>query len=176
MLDTPDFLRLVVDRVRLAILGHAAIGPIDVAELAKALGVDRRRVLKEVASLEAAGLLIDGVLIEEALWEIAAAAPRLAEASAEVVEGPWTADEVKTLQTFFSGSRLSRIPEKRAKRLVVLERLSQEFEPGVQYPERQVSFMLQLFHPDFAALRRYLVDEGFLTREDGMYWRSGGRT
>jgi hypothetical protein len=36
--------------------------------------------------------------------------------------------------------------------------------------------MLQLFHPDFAALRRYLVDEGFLTREDGVYWRSGGRT
>jgi hypothetical protein len=35
---------------------------------------------------------------------------------------------------------------------------------------------LQLFHPDFAALRRYLVDEGFLTREDGVYWRSGGRT
>lgn len=176
MLDAPDFLRLVVDRVRLAILGHAAVGPIDHPALGRALGVDERRILKEVASLEAAGLLIDGVLIEEALWEIAAAGPRLAEASPEVVEGPWSADEVKTLQTFFSGNRLSRIPEKRAKRLVVLERLSQEFEPGINYPERQVSFMLQLFHPDFAALRRYLVDEGFLTREDGVYWRSGGRT
>lgn len=176
MLDAPDFLRLVVDRVRLAILGHAAVGPINAAEMAESLGVDQRRILKELASLEAAGLMIDGVLIEEALWEIAASAPRLAEASAEVVEGPWTADEVRTLQTFFTGNRLSRIPEKRAKRLVVLERLSQEFEPGVKYPERQVSFMLQLFHPDFAALRRYLVDEGFLTREDGVYWRSGGRT
>jgi hypothetical protein len=176
VLDAPDFLRLVVDRVRLGILGHAATGRVDPPGLARALGVDERRILKEIGSLEAAGLMIDGVLIEEALWEIAAAAPRLAGASAEVVDGPWTADEVKTLQTFFSGNRLSRIPEKRAKRLVVLERLALEFDPGVNYPERQVSFMLQLFHPDFAALRRYLVDEGFLTRQDGIYWRSGGRT
>lgn len=29
-------------------------------------------------------------------------------------------------------------------------------------------------HDDFAALRRYLVDEGFLARRDGYYWRSGG--
>lgn len=176
MLEASDFLRLVVDRVRLAILGQAALGRVDPAELAAALGVDQRRILKELASLEAAGLMVDGALIEEALWEIAAAAPRMAEASAGVVEGPWTADEVKTLQAFFSGDRLSRIPEKRAKRLVVLERLAQEFEPGVKYPERQVSFMLQMFHSDFAALRRYLVDEGLLTREDGVYWRSGGRT
>ena len=34
--------------------------------------------------------------------------------------------------------------------------------------------MLQRFHPDHAALRRYLVDDQFLTREDGRYWRSGG--
>ena len=29
-------------------------------------------------------------------------------------------------------------------------------------------------HPDTAALRRYLVDEGMLDREAGEYWRSGG--
>jgi hypothetical protein len=29
-------------------------------------------------------------------------------------------------------------------------------------------------HPDVAALRRYLVDEGLLTREAGVYWRNGG--
>jgi hypothetical protein len=26
-----------------------------------------------------------------------------------------------------------------------------------------------------AALRRYLVDEGFLDRDHGRYWRTGGR-
>ena len=35
--------------------------------------------------------------------------------------------------------------------------------------------MLKRFHPDAAALRRYLVDEGFMCREQGEYWRTGGR-
>ena len=54
-------------------------------------------------------------------------------------------------------------------------RLAQEFEPGLRYQEVDVNFTLQLFNPDYTALRRYLVDEGFLTRSEGVYWRSGGR-
>jgi hypothetical protein len=34
--------------------------------------------------------------------------------------------------------------------------------------------MLSAFHPDYAALRRYLVDESLLAREGGTYWRVGG--
>ena len=70
--------------------------------------------------------------------------------------------------------RLHTIPSKHAKLLVVLDHLAQEFEPGQTYPEAQVNTMLQRFHPDYAALRRYLVENGFLTREDSVYWRSGG--
>jgi hypothetical protein len=44
----------------------------------------------------------------------------------------------------------------------------------VRYPERQVSLFLSALHADYAALRRYLVDEDFLSRSDGQYWRSGG--
>jgi hypothetical protein len=36
--------------------------------------------------------------------------------------------------------------------------------------------MLAQVHPDAAALRRYLVDDGFLSRAGGMYWRTGGTT
>ncbi len=39
----------------------------------------------------------------------------------------------------------------------------------------EVNFTLQLFYADYATLRRYLVDEEFMTRADGVYWRSGGR-
>lgn len=75
---------------------------------------------------------------------------------------------------FDDEGRLHTIPSKRAKLLAVLDRLAQEFELGVVYPEARVDEVLQRFHPDHAALRRYLVDDGFLTREDGFYWRSGG--
>jgi hypothetical protein len=70
--------------------------------------------------------------------------------------------------------RLHTIPTKHSKLLVVLDRLAQAFEPGRTYPEAEVNQILGRFHPDVAALRRYLVENDFMTREDSVYWRSGG--
>ena len=42
---------------------------------------------------------------------------------------------------------------------VVLDHLVRVFEPGVRYPEREVNALLAVWHPDTAALRRYLVDD-----------------
>jgi hypothetical protein len=84
-------------------------------------------------------------------------------------------DRERVLRSFFGDDgRLRTIPTKHAKLLVVLDRLAQEFEPGRTYPEAAVNELLVRFHPDYAALRRYLVDNDFMTREDGRYWRSGG--
>jgi hypothetical protein len=77
-------------------------------------------------------------------------------------------------RAFFSQGRLTGMPAKRAKRLIVLDHIARSFEPGARYEERQVNEILGAFHPDFAMLRRYLVDEGFLSRDHGEYWRSGG--
>lgn len=117
----------------------------------------------------------DGSLDRSVLRAIATTLPQAPLASAAIVQGEWTDDEAAVLGRFFSEERLRDIPASRGKRLIVLERLSQEFEPGLRYDEPEVDFTLQLFHPDYAALRRYLVDEGFLTRADGVYWRTGGR-
>ena len=75
---------------------------------------------------------------------------------------------------FVKDGRLVIMPSKRSKLLLVLDHLAQEFEPGRTYAEREVNVVLGGYHDDFAALRRYLVDEGYLTREGGVYWRSGG--
>ena len=83
-------------------------------------------------------------------------------------------DEAVLRNFFAEDGTLHTIPSRRHKRLVVLDRLAQEFELGQTYSEEQVSEMLQRFHPDHAALRRYLVDDQFLTRRDNVYWRSGG--
>lgn len=83
-------------------------------------------------------------------------------------------DEREVLRNFIREDRLTSIPTSRAKRLVILDYLAARFEPGRTYPERDVNALLGAVHPDFAALRRYLVDEGFLERRDGFYWRSGG--
>jgi hypothetical protein len=78
------------------------------------------------------------------------------------------------MDAFLVDGRLVSIPVKRAKRLMVLDYIARVFEIGVRYPEKEVDVALRAFHDDHAALRRYLVDEGFLTREAGVYWRSGG--
>lgn len=77
---------------------------------------------------------------------------------------------------WFVDGRLVSIPRRRGKRLPVLDRLAQEFDPGVKYSEREVNDALREFHPDVAALRRYLVEEGFMDRipNGAEYWRSGG--
>ncbi|GAA0387663.1 DUF2087 domain-containing protein [Microbispora corallina] len=78
------------------------------------------------------------------------------------------------LDTFLVDGRLVSIPAKRSKRLVVLDYIAGLFEPGVRYAEKDVDVVLRAFHDDHAALRRHLVDERFLSRENGFYWRSGG--
>ena len=85
----------------------------------------------------------------------------------------------KVLGNFLDADgRLHTIPSKHGKLLVVLDFLAQRFEPGQRYPEARVNEILGEFHPDFAALRRYLVENGFLDRADQdsnwVYWRIGG--
>ena len=79
------------------------------------------------------------------------------------------------LRTFFRNGRLTEIPAKESKRRIVLERVALEFEPGRRYDEKEVNVIVGRFFHDYASLRRYLVDEGFLDREGGVYWRAGGR-
>jgi hypothetical protein len=176
MIDPTDYLRLVLDPVRLAVLGAAAVGPVDSTPLAEELGVQTRSVLLAIVKLREAGLLDEtGRLAVDTLQRLGSELPTLEGAAPSVTEGPWDPEEATVLRRFFDGTRLTRIPAQHAKRLIILDRLAQEFEPGVRYPEREVNFTLQLWYPDYAALRRYLVDEGFLTRADGVYWRIGGR-
>jgi hypothetical protein len=84
-------------------------------------------------------------------------------------------DTATILRSFFDADgRLVTVPARRGKRLVVLDHLAQRFEPGERYSETEVDNRLREVHDDVAVLRRHLVDEGFLSREAGVYWRSGG--
>ena len=64
----------------------------------------------------------------------------------------------------FSPLRLRAFPRKEKKKIVVLRRIAQEFAPGEAYTEKQVSAVLRDVYPDFATLRRYLIEYGFMKR------------
>ncbi len=79
--------------------------------------------------------------------------------------------EQRIVDTFIKDGRLVTMPTKRGKMLVVLAYLARSFEPGRRYSEPEVNAILGEFHEDVAALRRYLVDDRFLARENSVYWR-----
>lgn len=84
-------------------------------------------------------------------------------------------DEEKVLRAFLKDGRLVKIPAKASKRRVLLEHIVRSFEPGVRMTEREVDAVLRAFYEtDWVSLRRYLIDETLMEREDGWYWRIGG--
>lgn len=70
--------------------------------------------------------------------------------------------------------RIATMPAKASKRRLLLEHVVAGFELGVRYSEIETNAVLRAFYDDYVALRRYLVDAGLLTRQDGIYWRTGG--
>ncbi len=83
-----------------------------------------------------------------------------------------TPDE-KVIRAFVRDERLVSIPARQGKRRVVLAYLRERcFADDRAYPEAEVNQRLALYHPDVAALRRYLVTEGLMRREAGIYRRA----
>src|SRR5277367_470157 len=80
----------------------------------------------------------------------------------------------RQLRGFGRAGRIDPMPARRSRRLELLAEVAQIFEPVVRYPEPVVNEYLRAIYPDCAALRRYLVDEEFMDRADGEYWRIGG--
>ena len=180
MPETPDdILRALADPERLAIAGALARGDATARELADAAAIAVARARKHLNRLTSVGIVrlnedrrtyrLDPETLRWAAEQVGP--PREAGLSL----GAANEDEEAVLRTFFRGGRLAEIPVKESKRRIVLERIALEFEPGVRYDEKTVNVIVGRFHNDYAAIRRYLVDEGFLDRGSGEYWRSGGR-
>ncbi|MGD0244291.1 MAG: DUF2087 domain-containing protein [Streptosporangiaceae bacterium] len=85
------------------------------------------------------------------------------------------ADPPDQLRAFVRDGRITALPAKRIRRRLLLDQIAQGFEPGRQYPEAEVDQILKTVFDDHCALRRYLIDEQFMSRTaSGLYWRAGG--
>ena len=174
-LDAATIVGLLADRTRLRVVAALALGAATIEGVADAADLSLKDVALAARRLARAGLVHrDGrslALHAELFGAAARAAAEAAPAPEPLSEDP---AEDAVLSAFVRDGRLVSIPAQQSKRRVVLEHLVRVFDVGVRYPEREVNALLGVWHPDTAALRRYLVDEGLLTREAGLYWRSGG--
>ncbi len=71
-----------------------------------------------------------------------------------------------------SDGPLKIFPGKEKKRLAILRHIVKYFDPAATYTEKEVNAVLKRFYDDYALLRRYLVDYGFLDRtvDGSKYW------
>jgi hypothetical protein len=175
-----DVVRLLAEPARLRIHAALVLGAGSPSDVAAVTGLAPRDVLAGLSKLA------DGGLVE---WDGAVARPvaglfrELARRAAPPPPAPITGytDQVAAvLRAFVRDGRLTGLPAQRGKRLLVLDHVAQSFEPGTSYPEREVDDTLVAWTTgsgvDHVSLRRYLVDEHLLRRENGVYRRSGGST
>src|SRR3954452_18727208 len=173
--DAATLVGLLADPTRLKVVAALALGAGSLEEVAEASGLPLKDVALAARRLARAGLVgRDGKALELHADRFGAAARAAAEAAPPPEPLSDDPAEDAVLSAFVRDGRLVSIPAQQSKRRVVLEHLVRVFEPGVRYPEREVNALLAVWHDDFAALRRYLVDGGLLSRDAGVYWRTGG--
>ena len=132
-----EILRALADPERLALAGMLARGPRTMADLAATLAVTPQRLGRQLNRLSAVGIIRSEPdrrtysLVAETLRAAAQEVGPSREAGV-ALGAVFEQDEV-VLRQYFRAGRLREIPAKGSKRLVVLDRLSLEFEPGVRY-------------------------------------------
>lgn len=167
---------------RLLILNLAKSKPRHGQELAEILGLNPATVSHHLKQLSEAGLLDSQ---KDQYYQTFRLKPELLEKPlADLVHLPQPeldagveqdAYRQKVLKTFFKHGRLTQIPAQLKKRMIILEKISESFEPAREYTEMEVNHILLDFNDDVATLRRGLIEHKLLNREKGTYWRTTGK-
>lgn len=90
--------------------------------------------------------------------------------------GITAAEREKTIKTYFDeNGALRQIPAREKKKIIVLREIMRSFKPEETYSEKEINRVLGRIHPDYATLRRALIEYGFMDRTpDGSVYRAAG--
>lgn len=164
---------LLAESDRLRAYAAVVLGATTSAEVAEKARLSPKAAVKALQRLIGAGLVDQSMTADPAVFKEAArrAAPK--EPVTALDEDP---ERDAVLRAFVRDDRLTGLPSGFRKIGIVVGHIAERsFEPGVIYDEKQVNEVLKGWHADHAALRRYLIDTGVMSREEGRYRRSGGR-
>ena len=168
-------LGLLADENRFRIVAAVSLGANTLDKVAAMTGLDNPTIMKAIVKLETAGIIqkkentgyyFDIEILQALNREISKNAPKKA------AQTP--------LERFFKEGKLIAYPKVQKDRVPVLGHIADLFEYNHQYTEEEVNEKLKTVNPDFASLRRYLIDNVFFAREhtadkDGrtvtFYWR-----
>ena len=174
-----QFCKAMADESRLKIVGLLSAAEHSVQQLASALELREPTVSHHLAILKKAGLLAMRVEGNTHWYRLDLDALRRINRSvfsAVLSRFPYETDgqvwEREILHTFIEDDRLTKIPDTRKKRWVVLKWLARGFALDSRYSEAEVNAVLKRYHSDVATLRRELVGYRMLERNKGIYRRT----
>jgi hypothetical protein len=157
------------------IVASVSLGANTVEKIAAMTGFDNQTILKAIIKLETAGL-VEKKETAGYVFNIQA----LRTANRLLPQNAVKKSALSDLGRFMKEGKLVTYPRAPKDQLLVLNHIIELFEYGRPYPEKEVNEKIKTINPDYAAMRRYLFDGGFFSRErvtepDGhtttMYWR-----
>ena len=163
--------KLLLDEDRLKILGLLAQQPCSAERLTTQLAVERVKL--HLYKLEEAGLVQKCREQERELYHLDSKQIfKLKKLLFAHTEGnPAQSDAEKDLAKFIKNECLVQLPVHPIKLLLVLGWLADKFQPGIEYPEKEVNERLKGHAVDHVTLRRLLIDHALLVRHAGIYQR-----
>ncbi|MDR3609144.1 MAG: metalloregulator ArsR/SmtB family transcription factor [Ignavibacteriaceae bacterium] len=76
----------------------------------------------------------------------------------------------KVLKTFFRKEKLEKLPVQWKKKMIVLDEFVKKFKQGKRYKEEEVNEIIMESYFDYCTIRRLMIDEGIMRRENQNYW------
>ena len=174
-----SFFKVLGNESRLKILGLLANQERSVGELAVLLDLREPTVSHHLAAMKELGLInvraegnnriywLNVKFLENMSKDILSQA-QLAEL---VTDDSTNAYEQKILSNFVENGRITQLPARYKKQFIIMKWVVNQLEFDQRYPEAELNEILKQLHPDYASLRRYLIDHKLMARENNVYWR-----
>ncbi|MBE1554196.1 DUF2087 domain-containing protein [Sporosarcina limicola] len=88
------------------------------------------------------------------------------------------AEREKVLGNYFRqglNGPIDVFPSKEKRKYIIAQEIIKRFEADKMYIEKEINELLRTIHPDFATIRRFLIDYRFMNRSDDgkQYWIEG---
>ncbi|MDP4097435.1 metalloregulator ArsR/SmtB family transcription factor [Paenibacillus sp. P96] len=176
-----NYHKALADPTRMRVLLLLAGGEMNGQALAEKLNLSQPTVTHHAAKLREAALIKERrdkntvyfTLNEDFIRQNAEASVKFIfdkggrEVEEEEVHEPLAASVMRNF--FAKDGRLRQMPAQYKKKLIVLQHLAEQLEPGRKYSERELNEWIKTYYDDFATLRRELIMHQFMYREHDIY-------
>ncbi|MCU0480202.1 MAG: DUF2087 domain-containing protein [Anaerolineae bacterium] len=186
-----SMLKAIADPTRLQLLRLVSEKGYPVQEIARIIDLPEEIVSQDLNYLHANGFLRLSMMNNQRLYQfkqdvvqilvgyVQQLSMPLKEAEKPISDNRWideldaSSEDKNILSKWTFDGRLTDFPIKDKEWAVILRWVASKFEANVRYTEKQVNEIITThIHPDYATIRRSLIEDGFMKRERGgaAYW------